>query len=189
MSFSRDSYRSLLNGARDNMQKTQSNEDLIEPDRKRQRKGDVFGKISCVPCRKCHNSEVAMEMLIHYLIFLVDELNKRAKSKIIGKQNLENTSPNCMQGCIANVSPRILKLMKNTSRERERFNLERWGINIKMWSVAQGETCTKPWEVLQAVMSCRKGKVTSPKPLMEINLNKPRRWYKKMFLVLKRPIS
>ena len=43
-----------------------------------------------------------------------------------------------------------------------------------MWSVAQGETCTKPWEVLQAVMSCRKGKVTSPKPLLKINLNKPR---------------
>ena len=88
--FSRDSYRSFLNGVRD-MQKTQSNEtfkDLIEPDRRRRRKGDVFGKISCVPCRKPHNSEVAMEMLIHDLNSLIDMLNRRAKSKIIKKQNL-----------------------------------------------------------------------------------------------------
>ena len=50
MSFSTDSYRSLLKGARD-MQKTQSNEDLIEPDRKRQRKGDVFRKLTACPYR------------------------------------------------------------------------------------------------------------------------------------------
>ena len=100
MFLSRDSYGSFLNGARD-MQKTQSNEtfeDLIESDRKRRRIGDVFGKISCVPCRRCRTSEVAIEMLIYYLIVLVDVLKKRAKSKIIRKQNLGNASPNCMQG-------------------------------------------------------------------------------------------
>ena len=124
--FSRDSYRSFLYGARD-MQKTQSNEtfkDLIESDRKRRIIGDVFGEISCVPCRRCRNSEVAIEMLIYYLIVLVDVLKNSAESKIIRKQNLEYAAPNCIQGWSSNIFSRILKL-KQISKDEERFNLSR----------------------------------------------------------------